>query len=55
MNITDFFEELKGLPNVRPSETVAAEKIKSHNLPVIIFGAATTAKAVTEILKRFDI
>ena len=55
MNITDFFEELKGLPNVRPSETVAAEKIKSHNLPVIIFGAATTAKAVTEILKRFYI
>lgn len=44
MNITDFFDELKSLPSIRP---IVAEKIKSHNLPVIILGAGDGARNIT--------
>lgn len=55
MNITDFFDELKSLPNVRSSEAAVAEQIKSHNLPVIILGAGDGARNITNILNRFGV
>ena len=48
----NFIEELK---NLQDSKKIVAEKIKSPNLPVIIFGAAQMAKNVTERLQSFGV
>lgn len=45
-------EELKNLKDVRPK---ICEKIKSHNLPVIVFGAAATAMRTSNFLKAANI
>ena len=34
---------------------IIAEQIKSHNLPVILYGAAEMARRVTELMKKFDV
>ena len=47
-----FWDELKSAMHC--SELVV-EKIKSHNLPVVIFGAAELAKQVTEWLDHYDV
>lgn len=52
MTEKEFLEDLKPSFNYREN---LAKKIKSHNLPVIIFGAAEMAKQVTEELKKFGV
>ena len=52
MELKNFLDEFKNLSDERPK---IAGQIKSHNLPVIIFGAAAFAKIVTEELNKFDI
>ena len=52
MSFEKILEELKTLKDMRPE---ICEKIKSHNLPVIIFGAAETAMRVTNILKSHGV
>ena len=52
MSFEKILEELKTLKDIRPE---MCEKIKSHNLPVIIFGAAETAMRVTNILKSHGV
>ena len=47
MKFENVLNELKKLNDVRPE---ICEKIKRHNLPVIIFGAGVAAKLVTEKL-----
>ena len=48
----NFLAELEKFKNMRES---ICEEIKSHNLPVIIFGAGIMAKNVTDELKNFGI
>ncbi len=52
MSFEKILEELKTLKDVRPE---ICEKIKNHNLPVIIFGAAETAGRVANILKSYGV
>ena len=52
MSFEKILDELKTLKDERPE---ICEKIKSHNLPVIIFGAAETAMRVTNILKSHGV
>ena len=52
MELKNFLSEFEGLSDERLK---IAERIKSHKLPVIIFGAARMAKLVTDELKKFDI
>ena len=52
MSFEKILEELKTLKDVRPE---ICEKIKSHNLPVIIFGAGIMAKQITPYLSNFGV
>ena len=52
MTFEKVLEELKPLKNVHSE---VAEKIKSHNLPVIIYGAGHIAGYVTNSLKRVGV
>ena len=52
MNFEKYLPELESLKNARQEK---ADKIKSHGLPVIIFGAAETARRVTNELARFGV
>ena len=52
MEMENFLAEFEGLKDERPQ---IAEKIKSHNLPVIIFGAAQMAAEVTKELQKFGV
>lgn len=52
MEFEKVLDELKTLKDIRPE---ICEKIKSHNLPVIIFGAGGMAKEVTNELKKFGV
>ena len=51
----NFIADLKNLADFQTYRKNTAEKIKSHNLPVIIFGAGIMAKNVTDELKNFGI
>jgi len=51
----NFLKELETPENFSNHQKNVAEKIKSHNLPVIIFGAAKLAERVTETLKKFGV
>ena len=50
MTFEKTLEELKTLKDVRPE---ICEKIKSHNLPIIIFGAGQMAIMITDVLKSY--
>ena len=52
MDAKNFLAEFEGLKDERPK---IVEKIKSHNLPVIIFGGANLAMQVFEKLKDFGV
>lgn len=52
MELKDFMHEFEGLTDAKE---IRAAQIKSHNLPVIIFGAAAFAKIVTDSLRSFGI
>lgn len=52
MTFEKVLEELKPLNNVQPE---IAEKIKSHNLPVIIYGAGEVAGVITGNLKNLGV
>lgn len=52
MTFEKVLEELKPLNNVQPE---IAEKIKSHNLPVIIYGAGEVAGYLTTNLKNLGV
>lgn len=52
MTFEKVLEELKPLKDVQPE---IAEKIKSHNLPVIIYGAGEVAGYVTNSLKKVNV
>lgn len=52
MNTDDFFHEIE---NMSDCSTSIIEKIKSHNLPVVIFGAGAYAKVTARILKKFGV
>ena len=51
----NFIADLKNLADFQTYRKNTAEKIKSHNLPVIIFGAGDMARNVTDNLKNFDV
>ena len=52
MNIDEFFYEIE---NMNDCSTNIIEKIKSHNLPVVIFGAGSYAKVTARALKKFGV
>ncbi len=52
MSFEKIVEELKTLKDVRPE---ICEKIKSHNLPVIIYGAGIMADYITNDLKYYGV
>ena len=52
MSFEKILDELKTLKDERPE---ICEKIKSHNLPVIIYGSAQTAKRITNTLNSFGV
>ena len=52
MSFEKILGELKTLKDERPE---ICEKIKSHNLPVIIFGAGIMADYITKDLKNFGV
>ena len=52
MSFEKVLEELKPLKDIRPE---MCEKIKSHNLPVIIFGAGIMADYITKDLKSYGV
>lgn len=52
MSFEKIWGELKTLKDERPE---ICEKIKSHNLPVIIFGAGIMADYITKDLKNFGV
>ena len=56
MSEKNFFDELAYLKDhCYDYQKSVAEKIKSHNLPVIIFGAAQLAKRVAKVLEKFGV
>ena len=52
MTFEETLDELKTLKDVRPE---ICEKIKSHNLPVIIYGAGIMAEYITKNLKSYGV
>ena len=55
MDFKTFLADLKTPETIYAYQKNVAEKIKSHNLPVIVFGAAKFAKKVTTTLKNWGI
>ena len=52
MNAKEFLEELRPFANQRE---ITTERIKSHHLPVILYGAAFTAKRTANGLKSYNV
>ena len=55
MEFEKFLAELETPEKFSDYQKSVAEKIKAHNLPVIIFGAAKLAEIVTATLKKFGV
>lgn len=55
MDKKEFLAEIEELSKQPPYELQVVEKIKSHNLPVIIFGASKLAEKITQRLNSFGV
>ena len=52
LDVKNLLDELKPLAG---QKELIIEKIKAHNLPIILYGAGEYAKYVTDALKKFDV
>ena len=55
MDFEKFLSDLKTAEKFSDYQKSVAEKIKNHNLPVIVLGAAILAEKVTATLKKFGV
>ena len=52
LNFEKFLDEVKNMKNEREN---ICKKIKSHNLPIILYSAGIGARMLTEIFARYDV
>lgn len=55
MQKSEFLSVFEDARDTRDYARVVVEKIKSHGLPIIVFGASRKAEIVTRELKRFNV